>query len=75
MPEMDGFALCAAVRSHTTLHQVPVVLLTALEDDASRTHGRLVGATAFLTKPVSKAALRAQVASLLPLREAPASGT
>ena len=67
MPVMDGFALCAAMRADPSLHGVPVVLLTSLKDDASRKQGRLVGATAFLTKPVSNKDLRSQVAQLLHL--------
>lgn len=67
MPEMNGFALCAAMRADHTLHSTPVVLLTSLKDDQSRKQGRLVGATAFLTKPVSNTDLRSQVASLLNL--------
>lgn len=67
MPEMDGFALCAAMRADPKLHTVPVVLLTSLKDEASRKQGRLVAATAFLTKPVSNKDLRSQVATLLKL--------
>jgi twitching motility two-component system response regulator PilG len=67
MPLLDGFALCAAMRADLKLHNVPVVLLTSLTDEASRKQGRLVGATAFLTKPISNKDLRAQVATLLKL--------
>ncbi|MBE2253393.1 MAG: response regulator [Myxococcus sp.] len=67
MPELDGFGLCAALRSNLKLHDVPVLLVTSLNDEASRQQGRLVGATAFLTKPVSNKELRAQVAALLQL--------
>lgn len=67
MPEMDGFALCAAVRADPNLHEVPVVLLTSLKDEASRMKGRLVGATAFLAKPVALNELRDQVSNLLRL--------
>lgn len=67
MPEMDGFAFCAAMRASPSLHPIPVVLLTSLKDEASRKQGRLVGATAFLTKPVTNKDLRVQVASLLHL--------
>ena len=67
MPVLDGFGLCAAVRADPALHAVPVVLLTSLSDEASRQQGQLVGATAFLTKPISNKALRAQVAALLKL--------
>jgi twitching motility two-component system response regulator PilG len=43
------------------------VLLTSLNDDASRKKGKLVGATAFLTKPVSVEELRKTVGNILKL--------
>jgi twitching motility two-component system response regulator PilG len=67
MPVMDGFELCAAIRSDRDLHSVPLVLLTTLKDEASRQKGRLVGATAFLSKPVSVDELREKVGTLLNL--------
>jgi twitching motility two-component system response regulator PilG len=67
MPGMDGFELTAAIRSDPTLHEVPIVLLTSLNDEASRRKGRLVGASTFLTKPVSVEELRRQVGTLLKL--------
>jgi len=67
MPGMDGFELCAAIRADKDLHPTPVVLLTSLNDDASRRKGRLVGASAFLTKPVSVDELRKTVSEILKL--------
>jgi twitching motility two-component system response regulator PilG len=67
MPGMDGFELCAALRADRELHGTPVVLLTSLNDDASRRKGRLVGASAFLTKPVSVDELRKTVSEILKL--------
>jgi twitching motility two-component system response regulator PilG len=67
MPGMDGFELTAAIRSDVILHHTPVILLTSLNDDASRRKGRLVGATAFLSKPVSVEELRRQVGTILKL--------
>jgi len=67
MPGMDGFELCAAIRADEELHQLPVVLLTSLNDEASRKKGRLVGASAFLSKPVSVDELRQAVGTLLRL--------
>jgi twitching motility two-component system response regulator PilG len=67
MPGMDGFELCAAIRADKELHATPVVLLTSLNDDASRRKGRLVGASAFLTKPVSVDELRRTVSEILKL--------
>jgi twitching motility two-component system response regulator PilG len=67
MPGMDGFEMCAAIRGDADLHKTPVVLLTSLNDDASRKKGKLVGATAFLTKPVSVDELRKTVGTILKL--------
>jgi twitching motility two-component system response regulator PilG len=67
MPGMDGFELCAAIRADPVLHETPLVLLTSLADDASRKKGKLVGATAFLTKPVSVEELRRTVGRILEL--------
>jgi twitching motility two-component system response regulator PilG len=67
MPGMDGFELTAALRSDALLHGTPVILLTSLNDENSRRKGRLVGATAFLTKPVSVEELRRQVGNILKL--------
>jgi CheY-like chemotaxis protein len=61
MPVMDGFELCAAIRSDPALRGTPIVLLTMLDDEASRERGRLVGASAFLTKPISPEKLREAV--------------
>jgi CheY-like chemotaxis protein len=58
MPVMDGFELCAAIRSDPDLWTTPVVLLTMLGDEASRQRGHLVGASAFLTKPIAPERLR-----------------
>lgn len=67
MPGMDGFELCAAVRADAELHLTPIVLLTSLNDDSSRRKGKLVGANAFLTKPVSVNELRTTVGRILDL--------
>jgi twitching motility two-component system response regulator PilG len=67
MPGMDGFELCASVRADPLLHATPLVLLTSLNDDTSRKKGKLVGASAFLTKPVSVDELRKTVGTLLKL--------
>jgi twitching motility two-component system response regulator PilG len=67
MPGMDGFEFCAAVRADRALHAVPFVMLTSLTDEMSRRKGKLVGATAFLTKPIAPDQLRGIVAELLKL--------
>ena len=65
MPVMDGFELCAALRADPALRQTPVVLLTMLGDETSRQRGLLVGADAFLTKPVGPAELKQTISAVL----------
>lgn len=64
MPGLDGFQLCSAIRAEPKLARTPVVLLTSLADAASRARGREVGASGFLNKPVSPAALRSELLGL-----------
>jgi CheY-like chemotaxis protein len=68
MPVMDGFELCAAIRGDPALRNIPVVLLTMLGDEASRQRGEIVGASAFLTKPVSPAELKEAVRKVVGAR-------
>lgn len=71
MPGLDGFELCAAIRSDPTLHNTPVILITAQKDKVSRAKGKIVGATDFLGKPVTGEELRERVSTLLKLPLSP----
>jgi two-component system chemotaxis sensor kinase CheA len=50
MPRMDGFSLCAAIRSSSRLAHTRVVLVTALEKEEYRARGLEVGADAYIGK-------------------------
>jgi predicted signal transduction protein with EAL and GGDEF domain/DNA-binding response OmpR family regulator len=50
MPGMDGFETCQAVRARGGYAQVPVLMLTGLDDDASIERAYRVGATDFFVK-------------------------
>ncbi|NTU84721.1 MAG: response regulator, partial [Chloroflexales bacterium] len=67
MPGMDGFAVCRQIRAHPLLAQVPVVLVTALDDRESRVRGFEAGADEFVTKPFDYVELRARVSTILRL--------
>lgn len=51
MPRMDGLTLCARVKADPSHRLVPVVLITASQDRATRLKGLAAGADDFLTKP------------------------
>jgi two-component system chemotaxis sensor kinase CheA len=50
MPNMDGFTLTATVRADEKLRQLPVVLVTSLEEPEHRKRGVQVGADAHIVK-------------------------
>ncbi|MEX6507890.1 PleD family two-component system response regulator [Jiella sp. M17.18] len=68
MPDMDGFAVCRAIKADPQLMHLPVVLITALDQPADRVAGLEAGADDFLTKPVRDLPLLARVRSLARLK-------
>ncbi|MEG3986187.1 response regulator [Microcoleus sp. S28C3] len=67
MPEMDGFDVCDRLRKDTALQTVPVIFLTALDDDTSRLRGLEMMADDYLTKPFNSRLLLAKVENILQL--------
>ena len=59
MPGMDGWAVLAALKADAALADVPVIMLTMLDD---RSLGFALGATEYLTKPLDRDRLRALLA-------------
>ena len=53
MPEMDGFATCAAIRNQPVGEYTPVLMMTGQDDVKSIHKSYEVGATDFITKPVN----------------------
>ena len=68
MPEMDGFAVCSAVKASEDTRMTPVILITALDDIETKVRGIEAGADDFITKPPNKLELIARVKSLLRLK-------
>lgn len=64
MPGMDGFAVCSRLRADPVLAEVPIIMLTALDDRKSRLRGIEVGADDFLSKPFDNIELRARIRTI-----------
>lgn len=68
MPGMDGFEACRQIKAAPETMHIPVVMVTALDQQADRVAGLEAGADDFLTKPVEDLALFARVRSLSRLK-------
>ncbi|MEP7137232.1 MAG: response regulator [Chloroflexota bacterium] len=64
LPEMDGMEVCERLRKDNDLAEVPVVMITALDDRNTRIACIDAGADDFITKPIDRAELRARVRSI-----------
>jgi PAS domain S-box-containing protein len=65
MPQMDGYAACAALRAMPSGAFVPVLMLTGLEDVESIDRAYEVGATDFISKPINWGILAHRVRYIL----------
>ena len=64
MPGTSGFDVCERLKADAATAMIPVVLVTALEDQQSRVRGIRAGADDFLSKPVHREELVARVTTL-----------
>ena len=62
MPEMDGLSVCRELRKTSS---VPVIMLTARDDDIDKIVGLEVGADDYMTKPFNPRELVARVKAVL----------
>lgn len=67
MPEIDGFKVCQQLRAEPELAEIPVILLTALEDRETRLQGLEIGADDFISKPFDQVELLTRVRAILRL--------
>ena len=65
MPEMDGYEVLQALKADSRLSKIPVIVISAAEDDQSEEKCLELGANAFLAKPVTADILNARVAECI----------
>ncbi len=68
MPEMDGIEACARIRSHAAYQDVPIIMVTSLDDMESLASAFVAGANDYITKPVNRIELTARVRAALKLK-------
>jgi len=61
MPNMDGHEVCRALKTNPATKSIPVIFVTALDEEADEAAGLALGAVDYLTKPIRPAIVRARV--------------
>jgi PAS domain S-box-containing protein len=68
MPGMDGYQVAGRIKGDVATKNIPIIMVTALDDRNARMLGLSAGAEDFLTKPVDRAELCVRVRNLLRLK-------
>ena len=61
MPGMTGFEVCQRIRNDPQVAEIPIIILTALDDRESMLNALKAGADDFISKPFDRFELRARV--------------
>lgn len=69
MPQMDGYELCTLLKAEDTLKEIPVIFLTALQQEDDMLKGLELGAVDYVIKPVSPPVLKARVGTHVKLKQ------
>lgn len=65
VPNIDGKEICQRIRNHPVLHDIPVIFLTARDEEIDEIEGLELGADDYISKPASLNLVKAHVESLL----------
>ena len=68
MPDMDGYEVCAELKSNLSSREIPVIFISALNDTADKVRGFEAGAVDYITKPFQAAEVLVRVHTHLSLR-------
>src|SRR5574339_253827 len=67
MPGMTGFEVCQRIRSDPEIAEIPIIVLTALDDRESLLSALKAGADDFISKPFDRYELRARLLGITQL--------
>ena len=67
MPDIDGYEVCRKLKADPQTETIPVIFITAMDEEQDETHGFELGAVDYITKPVNPQIVKARVQSQLAL--------
>ncbi len=68
LPDMNGVKICRQLKMEPAMQDIPVIMVTAKQDDQTLKEAFSAGAMDYIKKPISKVELKARVESALRLR-------
>jgi PleD family two-component response regulator len=68
MPEMDGIEACARIRKDDNYSDIPIIMVTSLDDMDNLQNAFVAGANDYVTKPINRVELVARVRAALKLK-------
>lgn len=69
MPEMDGYTVCRKLKADSRTQSIPVIFITAMNDEENEAKGLEIGAIDYITKPFSHPIVKARVKNHLELKK------
>ncbi len=70
MPDMDGHEVCKRLKQTPETRDIPVVFITALDDQKEEAYGLGLGAVDYIVKPVNAPIVKARIRNHIALRQA-----
>ncbi|MBF0158114.1 MAG: response regulator [Magnetococcales bacterium] len=68
MPEMDGYQVCRQLQASDATRTIPVIFVTAMDNQEDEGKGFACGAVDYITKPIKPEVLHARIHTHLELR-------
>ncbi len=65
LPDQSGFELCRELKNNPTTNKIPVVISSSKNTEVDKLWGNMLGADAYLTKPVNKVELIQTIQTLM----------
>jgi len=68
MPDIDGYEVCRQLKSNPKTKKLPIIIVTAKDNDEDEEYGLNLGAIDYITKPFNKAIVRLRIRNHLELK-------
>ncbi|MFP4280587.1 MAG: diguanylate cyclase domain-containing protein [Halochromatium sp.] len=68
MPDQDGYAICRELKADEATHAIPIIFVTALDQEQDEAKGLQLGAADYISKPFNPAIVRARVHNQVSLK-------